>query len=157
MDWLEEFEKTLDSKLEAFLKENPYQKLLLTEETKKQEYQNLIHQENELIKKSENLRNDLLKLAEVIKEWKGRAERAKKARARNLTLRANQYLDQLTRKGRGLWEELENVGQEFKLLKRKIQYLSKREQTQKENVDQEWRELEIEEDLKELKNKTKDA
>ena len=74
--WLEELEERLNQTLENFLKANPQQEALLAEQAARERQQRLRRDRVTLKTEAELQRQGLLRLAEDIRSWQARVERA---------------------------------------------------------------------------------
>ena len=76
-NWLDQLEARLDQTLQDFLKANPQQDALLAEQDARERQQQLRRDRLALRTEAELQRQGLLRLAEDIRSWQGRVERAK--------------------------------------------------------------------------------
>jgi len=74
-------------------------------------------------------RQQLLRLAEDVRAWRSRVERARAAGAADLAGRAEQHLTSLMNQGRALWADLEDRGRRFNEVERQLQELQQQKQT----------------------------
>jgi hercynine metabolism protein len=111
MSWLDDLETRLEGKLEAFLKANPDQRDLLADQERSDSLQALRREQLELQGQAERQRQRLLELAEEIRSWQERVERARAAGAEDLAARAAAHVNGLMDQGRGLWQQLQELGQ----------------------------------------------
>ena len=70
-------------------------------------------------------RRQLLDLADQVKDWRERIQRADRAGATDLADRARHHLDQLMTQGRHLWSDLENLGRRFEEVDGQLAELSR--------------------------------
>jgi hercynine metabolism protein len=122
--WLEELEARLDAKLAAFLRANPQQEALLTEQEQRERQQRLLGQRLQLRQEAELQRQGLLKLATEIRQWKERVERARRAGAEELAGRAEAHSASLMEQGRGRWQSLAELGERFQAVEQELQQLT---------------------------------
>jgi len=94
-DWLDQLEARLEQLLDAFLQSNPSQQALLRDQQ---------------LAEAQALRSELLQLAAEIQHWRQRVDKAKGAGANDLASQAQLHLDQLMERGRGRWQQLEQLG-----------------------------------------------
>jgi hercynine metabolism protein len=111
--WLEDLETRLESTLESFLRANPGQEALLQEQEARDRQQRLRRQRLELQGQAELGRRRLLELAEEIRRWQERVERARQAGADDLAGRAEAHIASLMDQGRLRWQELGELGLRF--------------------------------------------
>ena len=111
--WLEDLETRLESTLESFLRANPGQEALLQEQEARDRQQRLRRQRLELQGQAELGRRRLLELAEEIRRWQERVERARQAGADDLAGRAEAHIASLMDQGRLRWQELGELGRRF--------------------------------------------
>ncbi|HCX53245.1 MAG TPA: hypothetical protein DG814_03035, partial [Synechococcus sp. UBA9887] len=62
---------------------------------------------------AEEQRRQLLALADQVRDWRERIQRADQAGATDLADRARRHMDELMTQGRTLWSDLENLGRRF--------------------------------------------
>ena len=86
--WLEQLERELDARLSAFLHNNPVQEHLFSEQHLKDRAAALQRQRQQLQGEAMQQRQQLLKLAEDVRAWRSRVERARAADASDLAWRA---------------------------------------------------------------------
>lgn len=151
--WLDELERNLEERLTTFLKENPYQELLLRQQHQKDLYQSLLHQRQQLQKEAKQQRQQLLELAANVREWNARSKRAKEAEAYLLADRADQHIAELMEKGRSLWSELDQLGNSFKDIEQKLYALSQQSNRDNSTLENDWSTFEAQQELQELKQK----
>ena len=108
--WLEQLERELDARLSAFLRNNPVQEHLFSEQHLKDRAAALQRQRQQLQGEAKQQRQQLLRLAEDVRAWRSRVERARAAGAADLAGRAEQHLTSLMNQGRALWADLERSG-----------------------------------------------
>ena len=109
-DWLEQLEARLEQVLESFLRANPAQEALL----KEQQRLDLRQRQRQLLLQAESLRSELLHIAEEIRQWRDRSQRARNASANDLAARADRQVVRLMEQGRQRWQALEQLGQEVR-------------------------------------------
>ena len=112
--WLEQLERELDARLSAFLRNNPVQDQLFSEQHLKDRAGALQRQRQQLQGEAKQQRQHLLRLAEDVRAWRSRVERARAACAADLAGRAEQHLTSLMNQGRALWADLEDLGRRFR-------------------------------------------
>ena len=100
-------------------------------------------------------RNQLIKLAESVKTWKIRSEKAKSAGELKLASRANQHINKLMEEGRLLWEDLAKIDKSYKAAEQQISGFSQKttDRNKIRSLEEDWKEFEIQEDLEQLKRK----
>ena len=111
MSWLDDLETRLEGQLEAFLQANPDQRDLLADQERSDSLLALRREQQELQGQGERQRQRLLQLAEEIRRWQERVERAGTAGAEDLAARAAAHVNSLMEQGRGLWQQLQELGQ----------------------------------------------
>ena len=112
-NWMDELDARLDQTLEAFLRANPQQEALLAEQAARERQQQLRRERLALKGEAEQQRQGLLRLAEDIRRWQERVERAKGAGALDLAGRAEAHIATLMDQGRARWQTLEELGGRF--------------------------------------------
>ena len=75
--WLEQLERELDARLSAFLRNNPVQEHLFSEQHLKDRAAALQRQRQQLQGEAKQQRQQLLRLAEDVRAWRSRVERAR--------------------------------------------------------------------------------
>ena len=150
--WLEQLERELDARLSAFLRNNPVQDQLFSEQHLKDRAGALQRQRQQLQGEAKQQRQQLLRLAEDVRSWNSRIDRAKAAGAADLAERAEQHLSSLMNQGRALWADLEDLGRRFKEVEKQLQELHQQQQTPSPStLEKDWALFEAEQELEELR------
>lgn len=123
-NWLDQLEARLEETLEGFLQANPQQEALLAEQQARERQQRLRRERLSLKTEAELQRQGLLRLAEDIRSWQGRVERAKGAGALDLAGRAEAHIATLMEQGRARWQTLAELGERFAAVERELQELA---------------------------------
>ena len=123
-NWLDELEARLEQTLEGFLQANPQQETLLAEQEARERQHQLRRDRLALKAEAELQRQGLLRLAEDIRCWQERVERAKGAGALDLAGRAEAHITSLMDQGRARWQTLDELGERFTAVERELQQLS---------------------------------
>ena len=118
--WLDELEARLEQRLESFLRANPAQEALLAEQAARDRQDWLRGQRLDLQQQAERQRQALLALAEEIRAWQQRVERARVAREEVLASRAEAHIATLMEQGRQRWQALEQLGERFTAVEREL-------------------------------------
>ncbi|MAR08011.1 MAG: hypothetical protein CL862_13045 [Cyanobium sp. NAT70] len=150
--WLEQLERELDQRLSAFLRNNPVQDQLFRDQHQKDRAEALQRQRQQLQQEAGEQRRHLLNLAEEVRAWRIRIERAQKAGATDLAHRAEQHQNDLMQQGRNLWSDLEDLGRRFNEVDQQLDAI-KQQPTQHNPVDldKDWALFEAEEELKQMR------
>jgi hercynine metabolism protein len=119
--WFEQLEARLDQQLEAFLRANPAQEVLLQEQEQLERTQALQQRRLSLQQQAEGLRAELLELAAEISRWQQRVARARQAGAADLAGQAETHLHGLMEQGRQRWQLLVALGEAFTELENALQ------------------------------------
>ena len=127
--WLEQLERELDARLSAFLRNNPVQDNLFSEQHLKDRAGALQRQRQQLQGEAKQQRQQLLRLAEDVRAWRSRVDRAQAAGAADLAERAAQHLGSLMNQGRALWADLEDLGRRFTEVEQQLEELRQQQQT----------------------------
>ena len=122
-NWLEQLERELDAKLSAFLRKNPVQENLFSEQHLKDQAGELQRQRQKLQREAKQQRQQLLRLAEDVRAWRWRIDRVKAAGVTDLAQRAEQHLTSLMKQGRALWADLEDLGRRFTEVEQQLEEL----------------------------------
>jgi hercynine metabolism protein len=122
--WLEDLEHQLENTLESFLRANPLQEALLQEQEARDRQLSLRRQRLELQGQAELGRRRLLELAEEIRRWQARVQRARAAGAEDLAGRAEAHIATLMEQGRQRWQELGELGRRFAALEQELAELA---------------------------------
>jgi hercynine metabolism protein len=122
--WLDGLEARLDAALEGFLRGNPQQEALLAEQDARERQQRLRRERVALKAEAELQRQGLLRLAQDIRGWQGRVERARAAGALDLAGRAEAHIGTLMEQGRARWQTLAELGDRFAAVERDLQALA---------------------------------
>jgi hercynine metabolism protein len=150
--WLEQLERELDARLSAFLRNNPVQDNLFSEQHLKDRAVALQRQRQQLQSEAKQQRQQLLKLAEDVRAWRSRVNRARGAGAVDLAVRAEQHLTSLMNQGRTLWADLEDLGRRFTEVEKQLQELHQQQQTPSPStLEKDWALFEAEQELQQLR------
>tara|TARA_B100000925_G_C21716823_1_gene349148 strand:- start:55 stop:540 length:486 start_codon:yes stop_codon:yes gene_type:complete len=151
--WLDQLERNLEERLDAFLRSNPDQDRLLNEQHLQDRQRNLNSRRDQMQIQARDLRRQLLSLAEQVQAWGKRTNKARNAGAEDLALRAEKHVNSLMNQGRDLWNELDALGQSFRDLDQQISGLNQRTSEQKghRSLDEDWALFEARQELEELR------
>ena len=119
-NWLDQLEARLEQTLEGFLRANPQQETLLAEQQARERQQQLRRDRLALKTEAELQRQGLLRLAEDIRCWQGRVDRAKGAGALDLAGRAEAHIAALMEQGRARWQTLDELGERFAAVEKEL-------------------------------------
>ena len=153
--WLDQLERNLEERLDAFLRSNPDQGRLLNEQHLQDRQRNLNSRRDQMQIQARDLRRQLLSLAEQVQAWGKRTNKARNAGAEDLALRAEKHVNSLMNQGRDLWNELDALGQSFRDLDQQISSLNQRASEQKghRSLDEDWALFEARQELEELRRR----
>ena len=153
MSWLDELERSLEQRLDAFLKANPHQDILLRDQHLQDRQRSLEQQRLQLQHQAHDLRRQLLNLAEEVRNWSARSDRARTAGAQELAKRADQHIQALMNQGRDLWTELNALGATFQTVEQQLDQLmaSNTKPSPSRNLEQDWALFEAQQELDELR------
>ena len=150
--WLEQLERELDARLSAFLRNNPVQEHLFSEQHLKERAGALQRQRQQLQSEAKQQRQQLLQLAEHVRAWRSRVDRARGAGAADLAVRAEQHLTSLMNQGRALWADLEDLGRRFNEVEQQLKELHQQQQTPSpSSLEKDWALFEAEQELEKLR------
>ena len=150
--WLEQLERELDARLSAFLRNNPVQDHLFSEQHLKDRAAALQRQRQQLQGEAKQHRQRLLRLAEDVRAWSSREERARAADASELAGRAEQHITSLMNQGRSLWADLEDLGRRFNEVERQLKELQQQQETPSPStLEKDWALFEAEQELEQLR------
>lgn len=153
-NWLEQLEARLEQTLEGFLRANPQQESLLAEQAARERQQQLRRDRLALRSEAELQRQGLLRLAEEIRSWQERVERARRAGALDLAGRAEAHIATLMEQGRARWQTLDELGERFTAVERELQQLGG---TPKPpggpDLEKDWAAFETQQELEALRRK----
>ena len=150
--WLEQLERELDKRLSEFLRNNPIQDQLFQDQHQQDRAMALKRQRRQLQQDAEEQRRQLLNLADQVKDWRERIQRADRAGAMDLADRARHHLNQLMTQGRHLWSDLENLGRRFEEVDGQLAELSRQPQSaNQKDLDRDWAMFEAEQELKRMR------
>ncbi len=155
-NWLEELEARLEQQLEGFLRSNPQQEALLNEQQARDRQRDLLAERLQLRQQAEEQRRLLLRLAEEIRQWQGRVERARAAGAEDLAARAEQHIAGLMDQGRHRWRALGDLGQRFASVEQELADLVPARTTSQASgpdLEADWAHFEAQQELQELRRK----
>ena len=153
MSWLDDLERSLEQRLDAFLQANPHQDLLLQEQHLRDRQRWLEQRRQQLQMEAQELRRQLLRLASDVRDWKDRSQRARGAGAHDLADRADQHVQTLFQQGRQLWGELDALGASFRSVEQEFAAMASNNQRPSpgRSLDQDWALFEAEQELEELR------
>ena len=153
MSWLDELERSLEQRLDAFLKANPHQDILLRDQHLQDRQRSLEQQRLQLQHQAHDLRRQLLNLAEEVRNWTARSDRARTAGAQELAKRADQHIQALMNQGRDLWTELNALGATFQTVEQQLDQLmtSNTTPSPSRDLEQDWALFEAQQELDELR------
>ena len=150
--WLEQLERELDARLSAFLRNNPVQDNLFSEQHLRDRAGALQRQRQQLQSEAKQQRQQLLRLADDVRGWRSRVDRARAAGADDLAKRADQHLSSLMNQGRALWADLEDLGRRFNEVERQLDELVQQRQTPSPStLEKDWALFEAEQELQQLR------
>ena len=151
--WLDNLERSLEERLEQFLRSNPSQDQLLQEQHLQDRQRDLHNRRGQQQLQARELRRQLLTLAEQVQAWTKRSEKARGAGALELAQRADQHVVGLMQQGRELWEEFEALGLQFAELEEQLNSLKSQGQqsSSRLRLDEDWALFEAQQELEELK------
>ena len=153
--WLDQLERNLEERLDAFLRSNPDQDRLLNEQHLQDRQRDLNSRRDQMRIQARDLRRQLLSLAGQVQAWGERTKKARNAGAEDLSLRAEKHVNSLMNQGRDLWNELDALGQSFRDLDQQISSLNQRASEQKghRSLDEDWALFEARQELEELRRR----
>ena len=153
--WLDQLEQHLEERLDAFLHSNPDQDRLLQEQHL-QDRQRDLRSRRDLMKiQARDLRRQLLSLAEQVQAWGERTKKARNAGADDLALRAEKHVQSLMDQGRDLWNELDELGRNFRDLDQQFSRLNQKASQQRghRSLDEDWALFEAHQELEDLRRR----
>ena len=153
--WLDQLERNLEERLDAFLRSNPDQDRLLQEQHLQDRQRTLSSRRDQMQLQAKELRRQLLTLAEQVQAWGERTKKARDAGAEDLALRAANHVNSLMNQGRDLWNELEELGRSFRDLDQQISDLNQKTSQRQgaRSLDEDWALFEAHQELEELRRK----
>ena len=150
--WLEQLERELDKRLSEFLRNNPVQDQLFQDQHQQDRASALKRQRLQLQQDAEEQRRQLLALADQVRDWRERSQRADQAGATDLADRARRHMDELMTQGRTLWSDLENLGRRFEEVDGQLNALSRQpESANRKDLDRDWALFEAEQELQRMR------
>jgi hercynine metabolism protein len=159
-DWFNELESQLNARLEQFLEANPEQEALLQQQEQAERRLDLIRRRRQLQGEAERERQIMLQLAEDIRQWQQRIQRARDAGALELAERAERHCASLMERGRVAWDQLGRLGQTWETINQELEQLQDQEGNAKSrsnprpmNLEQEWAAFEANQELERLKRR----
>jgi len=153
--WLDQLERNLEERLDAFLRSNPDQDRLLQEQHLQDRQRTLSSRRDQMQLQAKELRRQLLTLAEQVQAWGERTKKARNAGAEDLALRAANHVNSLMNQGRDLWNELDDLGRSFRNLDQQISDLNRKTSQRQgaRSLDEDWALFEAHQELEELRRK----
>ena len=153
MSWLDDLERSLEQRLDAFLRANPHQDLLLRDQHLRDRQHSLEQRRRQLQDDARDLRRQLLTLATEVRDWTARSQRARSAGAQELAVRAEHHVQNLMDQGRQLWGELDGLGGRFRAVEDELATLAanSKKPSAGRSLDQDWALFEAQQELEELR------
>ena len=153
--WLDQLEQNLEERLDAFLHSNPDQDRLLQEQHLQDRQRDLTSRRDLMQIQARDLRRQLLSLAEQVQAWGERTKKARDAGADDLALRAEKHVQTLMDQGRDLWNELDELGRNFRDLDQQISSLNQKasQQQGQRSLDEDWALFEAQQELEDLRRR----
>jgi len=153
--WLDQLERNLEERLDAFLRSNPDQDRLLQEQHLQDRQRTLSSRRDQMQLQARELRRQLLSLAEQVQAWGERTKKARDAGAEDLASRAANHVNSLMNQGRDLWNELDELGRSFRDLDQQISDLNQKTSQRQgaRSLDEDWALFEAHQELEELRRK----
>ena len=153
--WLDQLEQNLEERLDAFLHSNPDQDRLLQEQHLQDRQRDLSSRRDLMKIQARDLRRQLLSLAEQVQAWGERTKKARDAGADDLAMRAEKHVQTLMDQGRDLWNELDELGRNFRDLDQQISRLNQRASQQRghRSLDEDWALFEAHQELEDLRRR----
>ena len=153
--WLDQLERNLEERLDAFLRSNPDQDRLVREQHLQDRQRDLNSRRDQMQIQAKDLRRQLLSLAEQVQAWGERSKKARNAGATDLALRAEKHVNSLMDQGRDLWSELDELGRNFRDLDQEISHLNQQASQQRghRSLDEDWALFEAHQELEELRRR----
>ena len=151
--WLDNLERSLEERLEHFLRSNPQQEQLLHEQHLQDRQRDLQNRRGQQQLQARELRQQLLRLAEQVQAWQNRSDKARTAGALELAQRADQHVAALMQQGRELWEEFETLGLQFGELEEQLKSLQTqaKQSSSRRTLDEDWALFEAQQELEDLR------
>ena len=153
--WLDQLEQNLEERLDAFLHSNPDQERLLQEQHLQDRQRDLSSRRDLMKIQARDLRRQLLSLAEQVQAWGERTKKARDAGADDLAMRADKHVQTLMDQGRDLWNELDELGRNFRDLDQQISSLNQKASQQRghRSLDEDWALFEAQQELEDLRRR----
>ena len=153
--WLDQLEQNLEERLDAFLHSNPDQDRLLQEQHLQDRQRDLSSRRDLMKIQARDLRRQLLSLAEQVQAWGERTKKARDAGADDLAMRAEKHVQTLMDQGRDLWNELDELGRNFRDLDQQISSLNQKASQQRghRSLDEDWALFEAQQELEDLRRR----
>lgn len=158
--WFDELESRLNARLEQFLDANPEQEALLQQQEQTERRLDLIRRRRQLQLEAERERQILLQLADDIRQWQQRIQRARGAGALELAERAERHCESLMERGRLAWDQLGRLGQTWDAINDELEQLRHQERRARAasparpmDLEQEWAAFEADQDLERLRRR----
>ena len=154
--WLEDLERSLEERLDAFLRANPDQTVLLEEQHHKDRQRTLLQRRREVQSDAKELRRQLIELAADVRDWTGRSHKARQAGAAELADRAHQHVQTLMDQGRQRWQELDSLGERFRTIEQELSQLANdnNKPSPGRSLDDDWALFEDEQELEDLRRQS---
>jgi hercynine metabolism protein len=156
-NWLEELEQRLEQHLESFLRANPEQEQLLAAQEARDRQQRLLRERRRLRDEAEQQRQALLALAGEIRCWQERVQRARRAGADDLALRAEAHVASLMDRGRERWRVLGELGARFREVEEELTNLrsgaGNGPRSSGKDLETAWAEFEAAQELRDLRRR----
>lgn len=127
MGLLDDLTKFLETRLDEFLKNNPHLELQALEEQLKEEEKEAIRLILDLQKQEKKLENEILAIAEDVKLWHHRIDKARAGNREDLAQAAQEKEASLLRLGNQRWGQMKAVQEKIQKARELIEEVRKRQ------------------------------
>ncbi len=136
MGVLDELTQFLETRLDEFLKNNPHLELQALQEQLKEQEKDTIRLILNLQKQEKKLENEILSIAQDIKLWHQRVEKARSANREDLAQAAQEKEASLLRLGNQRWGQMKGVQEQIRQSKDLLEKIRQRQKEVKAKTQQ---------------------
>ena len=136
MGILEDLTRFLETRLDEFLKNNPQLELQALEEQLREQEKDAIRLILDLQKQEKKIENEILSLAQDIKLWHQRIEKAKAANRQDLAQAAQEKEASLLRLGNQRWGQMKGIKEQIRQARELVDQVRQRQQEVKAKAQQ---------------------
>lgn len=136
MGLLDDLTKFLETRLDDFLRKNPHLELQALEEQLREQEKDTIRLILDLQKQEKKIENDIISIAQDIKLWHQRVDKAKAANREDLAQAAQEKEASLLRLGNQRWGQMKGIKDQISKSRELVEQIRKRQKEVKAKAQQ---------------------